>query len=105
MIRHPHCLSTANPKSAELEKLQKELQTESAQAERRLAEKQAELMTPITEKLEKAVKDVSEGAGYNVVLNRTDGSGVSIVLYGPPERNLTKQIMQKLGIKLPEGGR
>lgn len=98
----------ANPKLQELQKLQQELQKESAEAEQKLAKKQAELMTPITTKLEKAVKDVSTAAGYSVVLNKTDGSGVSIVLYGPDDRNLTKGIMTKLGIKIPEsstGGR
>ena len=92
----------------ELLKLEKELRDESLKAEQQLAKKQLELMDPITQKLEKAVKDVAEAKGYSVVLNKTDGSGVSIVLFGPPERNLTKDIMQKLGIKLPEaskGGR
>ncbi|MEZ4685694.1 MAG: OmpH family outer membrane protein [Bacteroidia bacterium] len=85
-----------------LEKLQKEIQQASADAEQKLAKKQADLMEPITEKLQTAVKDVAAAKGYTVVINKTDGAGVSIVLHGPEERDLTKEIMIKLGIKIPE---
>lgn len=92
----------AKIKELNLENLQKEVQQASADAEQKLAKKQADLMEPITGKLQGAVKDVAAAGGYTVVINKTDGSGVSIVLHGPEDRDLTKQIMQKLGIKVPE---
>lgn len=91
----------AKIKELNLESLQKEVQQASADAEQKLAKKQADLMGPITEKLQTAVKDVAAAGGYTVVINKTDGSGVSIVLHGPEDRDLTKQIMEKLGVKLP----
>jgi outer membrane protein len=89
-------------KELNLENLQKEVQTASADAEQKLAKKQADLMGPITDKLQAAVKDVAAAGSYTVVINKTDGSGVSIVLHGPEERDITKQVMQKLGIQLPD---
>ncbi|MFK7971357.1 MAG: OmpH family outer membrane protein [Bacteroidia bacterium] len=93
----------AQPKIDELQRLEKEIQQESAKAEQALAKKQQDLMEPITEKLQNAVKAIANEEGYTVVLNTQDGSGVSIVLYGPEDRDLTIKIMKKLGIKVPEG--
>ncbi len=86
----------------ELRKLDEEIKQETAKAEQKLAKKQADLMAPITEKLEAKIKEVATEKGYDYILNMVDGAGVSIVLYGPDERNVTKEIMVKLGIKVPE---
>ena len=85
-----------------LEGLQKELQEKGAAAEQMLARKRAQLMAPITTKLQTAMEDVAKADGYSFILNSVDGTGFSIVLYGPDDRNLTKKIMQKLGIEIPE---
>lgn len=92
------------PKAEELQKLQEELQKAGMAAEERLAKRQSELMLPITEKLEAAVKTVANANGFDIVLNTTDGSGVSIVLYGPEDRDLTEKIMKQLGISIPSAG-
>lgn len=91
------------PKAEEmqLQKLGEELQKEGKAAEESMAKKQLELMTPITEKLEAKIKEVAESKGYDFILNQTDSGGVSIVLYGPEDRNLTKAIMTALNIPIP----
>ena len=86
----------------ELQKKAEELQKAAAEAEEKLAKKQIELMTPITEKLEAKIKEVATAEGYDFILNQTDSGGVSIVLYGPEDRNLTKAIMTALNIPIPE---
>ncbi len=84
-----------------LKKLAEELQKEAAAAEDKLAKRQVDLMTPITEKLEAKIKEVAKAQGYDYILNQTDSGGVSIVLYGPEDRNLTKAIMTALNIPIP----
>lgn len=85
----------------QLQKLSEDLQKEGKAAEEQLAKKQLELMTPITEKLEAKIKEVAVSKGYDFILNQTDSGGVSIVLYGPEDRNLTKDIMVALNIPIP----
>lgn len=85
----------------QLQKLGEELQKEGQAAEEQMAKKQIELMTPITEKLEAKIKEVAKAQGYDFILNQTDSGGVSIVLYGPEDRNLTKAIMTALSIPIP----
>ena len=89
----------------ELTALQKEIQDEAAAADEKLAKKQADLMAPITEKLDNTLKEVAATEGYDYVLNTIDGSGVSIVLFGPEERDLTKKLMTKLNIPIQEEGK
>jgi outer membrane protein len=84
-----------------LRKLGEDLQKAAAEAEEKLAKRQIELMTPITEKLEAKIKEVADASGYDFILNQTDSGGVSIVLYGPEDRNLTKAIMEALKIPIP----
>jgi outer membrane protein len=86
-----------------LQKLQQELQKEAAEADQKLAKRRADLMLPITEKLESTIKEVAETEGYDYIFNSVDSGGVSIVLHGPEDRDLTKVILGKLGIKLPSG--
>lgn len=92
------------PLSDELQKLQQEIQEEAAKADQELLGKRQELLAPITEKLGNAIKDIANSEGYDYVLNTVDGSGVSLVLHGPEGNDLTRTIMKKLGIQIPEAG-
>lgn len=60
-------------------------------------------MEPITNKLDKALKALASEEGYDLILNSVDAGGVSIVLYGPPEHDLTKKMFARLGIPYPSG--
>lgn len=87
----------------ELKKLDEELQKESNDAQQKLLQKRQDLMSPIIEKLQKNLKELADAEGYDYILNTVDGNGVSIVLHGPEEHDLTKKLMTKMGIKIPEG--
>lgn len=88
---------------SELTKLQSELQTSTSKAQEDLANKRQELLQPIINKVDNALSAIQKEQGYDYILNTVDGNGVSIVLKGPDEHDLTKALMTKLGIQLPSG--
>lgn len=88
-------------KEQELLKLDEELKKEAGEADQKLMEKRQELMKPILEKLDASIKTLAASEGYDLILNSVDGNGVSIVLYGPEEHDLTKKLMTSLGIEIP----
>lgn len=90
------------PRENELVKLEQEIRKEANEADIKLSAKRVELMNPITEKLKKAIVAVSDAEGYEYVLNSVDGSGMSIVVHGPEEHDITEKIMTRLGIQIPD---
>jgi outer membrane protein len=87
----------------ELVRLDGEIRKEAGEADQKLANKRMEMMDPVTKKLEAALKEVAADGGYDYVFNSVDGSGVSIVLHGPEDRDLTKILLTKLGVAIPAG--
>ena len=85
----------------ELVKLDEELKKEAGDADQKLMEKRQELMEPILKKLETSIKALAAADGYDLILNSVDGNGISIVLHGPEEHDLTKKLMESLGIEVP----
>lgn len=75
-------------------------QKANQQAEAKLAEKRADLMKPVVQRVEKAIEKIAKEGGYTYVLNSIDGSGTSNILYGPPTDNITMKVVKELGIKL-----
>ena len=94
--------ASLQPLEQELTKLQQEIQQERATASQQAMGKRQELMAPITNKVGAAIKKIASDNGFTYILNTTDGSGMSIVLHGPDENDMTKAIMEELGIKIPE---
>lgn len=92
----------AKKREEDIMKLQKELKDDAARYERDLGEKQEKMLSPIIEKLKKAIDEIADADGYTYVLNSMDASGTSIVLKGPKENDLTEKVVTKLGIKLQE---
>ena len=90
------------PLEDELMKLEREIQEFVKESEYKVLTKRQELLEPILEKLQNAIDTIAEEGGYTYVLNQTTSGGVSTILYGPEEDNLTEKLMSKLGIKLPE---
>lgn len=88
----------------DLQKLQSEIQNDTRASEQRLLVKRQELMDPIIEKLQGEVDKMAQEEGYDLIINAMDGSGVSIVLFAPDDRNLTKPLLDRMGIQLPEEG-
>jgi Skp family chaperone for outer membrane proteins len=62
-----------------------------------------ELLEPVLEKLQKAIKKVAEEKGYTFILNTVDSQALSIVLHGPEDDDITLAVMTALGIEIPEG--
>lgn len=91
-------------KAVELQKqgleLDKEVQTAGTQAERQLQQKRNELMLPVLERIRNAMEAVATKKGFDYVMNSVDGSGTSIVLWGPEGADITRAVVDELGIKL-----
>ena len=91
-------------KAVEIQKqgieLDKKLQQANAQAEQQLAQKRSELLQPVLDKIRASMEKVATSKGYEYVLNSVDGSGTSIVLWGPEGTDITRAVVDDLGIKL-----
>lgn len=86
----------------ELRGLEREIQTSAAEAEQKIVSRRAELMSPVSDKLQTTIRSVAETDGYTYILNSVDGSGTSIVLYGQEEKDLTRRILKELGVEPPK---
>jgi len=90
------------PLQDELVKLDEEMRAKGQESEQKLLEKRNELLQPITDKIDKTIKQYADDNGYDYILNTVDGSGVSIILNAPEENNITRPIMELLGIQIEE---
>ena len=86
----------------ELLRLDEEVQKMAAQAEYDLMAKRQELLEPVLKKMQDAIDAVAAEGGYTYILNQTTSAGVSTILYGPDEADVTKPLFAKLGLKYPE---
>ncbi|MGB0917940.1 MAG: OmpH family outer membrane protein [Flavobacteriales bacterium] len=84
-------------KGLEADKL---LQQTSQASEQQLAQKRNELLQPVLTKMRGAMETVAKKKGFDYILNSVDGSGTSIVLWGPEGHDVTRAIVDELGIKL-----
>jgi Skp family chaperone for outer membrane proteins len=84
----------------ELKALQAEYEASKANAEQELMTKRSDLMRPIALQLQTAMKEVAAKEGYTHVFNSADGTGNSIVVVAPESDDLTKRVMQHVGIKV-----
>ncbi|MEL6254605.1 MAG: OmpH family outer membrane protein [Bacteroidota bacterium] len=89
------------PKADKITQMQQELQAAQAKSQQDFQAKQAEMMGPILGKLETAMKEYAEANGYTYILN-TSSNGTSIILHGTESDNITKAVLTKLGVKIPE---
>lgn len=91
-------------KMNELQKLDSEIMEFAKDAEEKLLMKREELLVPILEELQEAIDDVAQASGYTYILNQTTSAGVSTILFGPEENDITEAVMKKLGIPIKSGG-
>src|SRR5690606_29366722 len=80
--------------------LDKQLQQGTAAAEQQLAQKRGELLQPVLQRIRTAMEAVAKKKGFQYVMNSVDGSGTSIVLWGPEGHDITREVVTELGIKL-----
>ncbi len=93
--------SEEEAREKELIELDKEIQKESQDAEYDLLAKREELLAPILEKVQNAINKVAKEKGFTYILNQTTSSGVSTILFGPDENDITEALMKELGISIP----
>ncbi|NPA67488.1 MAG: OmpH family outer membrane protein [Chlorobi bacterium] len=62
---------TMQDKQQELMSLQQRMQSYEQSAQKAISDKQVELLTPITEKVQKAIKDVAEEGGFTFIFDET----------------------------------
>jgi outer membrane protein len=80
-------------KEKEIRDLQNRLQESQQSAEEKMSKKRGELMKPILEKAQNAIKAVGAEGGYDYIF---DGSQL---LYAKESENIMPQVKAKLGIK------
>jgi outer membrane protein len=96
--------SPAEQEAAEKEllRLDEEVQKLAQDADYDIMAKRQALLEPLLGKLQKAIDEVALAGGYTYILNQTTSAGVSTILYGPDEADITKALFVKLGLKYPE---
>ncbi|MBZ0269704.1 OmpH family outer membrane protein [bacterium] len=88
----------------ELSRLEGEIRQQAADSDRKMASKRDALMAPIINRLGDVLQEIAELQSYDFILNGVDGSGTSIVLFGREDRDVTKLVLEKMGIAVPKGG-
>ncbi|GAB4249250.1 MAG: OmpH family outer membrane protein [Saprospiraceae bacterium] len=86
----------AQTKQAELEKRHQGILAYEQQVQNLVAMKREELLTPILEKLQKAIDEVGKEGGYYMIF---DTSVVNTILYAQESDDLAPLVKKKLGIE------
>jgi outer membrane protein len=82
----------------EITELEKGLQTSQDNGNKLIQLKRNELMRPLYKKLRGVIAEVSKAGGYTQILTTTGNE----FAYIDEQYDITKQVMDKLGIKIPE---
>ncbi len=90
-------------KEEELMKLDGELQKFAEDAEMEIIKQREKLLGPILDRLQETIDQVAEENAYTYILNQTTSGGVSTILFGPEQNDVTEMVMKKLGIEIPTG--
>lgn len=99
-IRETEAQTVLAPMEAELQKLDQEIQQASADAEQKLMTRRQDLLEPIINKLQDNIDAIASEEGYSFIISKVDGTGSSMILYGPPENDVTLKLMEKMGISV-----
>ena len=94
--------STLEAFRQELARMENDIRTQAADADRQMAAKRDELMSPVIDRLGGVFRDLAMAESYDFILNGVDGSGTSIVLFGPDDRDVTRRVLERLGIEVPK---
>jgi len=86
----------------ELSRLENEIRAQAEDSDAKMDQRRSELMEPVIKKLSGVFRDVALEQKYDFILNAVDGSGTSIVLFGREDRDVTKVVLDRLGIQLPK---
>ena len=82
----------------QLLEIQSELETMESEFQGNLDVKRNTLMEPILEKAQAAIEKVAKKNKLTYVLNQTNSSGVSTIVYGPDNADITVTLYEELGV-------
>lgn len=83
-----------NQKEAELQRKQADLQKAQQAAQLAIAKKQEELLQPIIDRVDKAIKEVGEEKGYDYIFNTNAGH----IIHAKDADDVTALVKKKLGM-------
>jgi Skp family chaperone for outer membrane proteins len=66
-----------------------------------MIEKRTQLIAPISDKIQLEIKAMAAEGGFDLILNSVDGTGNSIVLFGPENNDLTEALLKRMGVTIP----
>jgi outer membrane protein len=93
--------ATRQQKEEELKQLQMSLQQMELDIHESLNNKHMELLKPIYEKVQRAVKSVAQENGYTHIFN-SELSGLAILLYTDEKYDISELVLKKLGVSIPK---
>lgn len=89
-------------KEKELQNMQAQIEEFQKNAETSIQKKQAALLEPVLDKVQKAINAIAEENGFTYIFNSDAGYGTTpILLYGPEKDNVSDIVLKKLGITPP----
>ena len=95
----------AEKRQQELYKLNEDIQRLRMEAAQKIQARGEELFQPIQDKLRKAIDDLAQKEGYDYIFNNSNATGEAFLLHASKEHDVTKRLLQQLGIpvdSLPE---
>lgn len=90
-----------NDKQKKLESDQASINEFQQNIQAQLQKKQQTLISPVIEKIQKAIDAVAKENGYTWVFNVDAGNGVVAILTAPKEDDLSPLVFKKLGVAVP----
>jgi outer membrane protein len=81
----------------ELRQMQENLEKLQQDAQTTIQTKQNQLMSPVYDKMGKAIQDVAKENGFTLILSSQIG-GLDVVLYGDEKSDVSELVLKKLGI-------
>jgi len=97
--------TTRAEREAELAQVQQDLQEKAMAMEQNLAETEAELLSPLFERVDAAIKKIAAEKGLDLVLRIQAGPTQPIILYANEDRilDITLDVAIEIGIDVGEG--
>jgi outer membrane protein len=89
-------------KEKSLQNKQNEIQEFQQNSETALQAKYQQLLSPVMDKIQKAIDEVAKANGYTYVFNSDAGAGTTpIVLVAPEQDNITNLVLKQMGVEVP----
>lgn len=88
----------------ELMEMEQEIQQQAQQRQEDLAEREAEMLSPLLERVDQAIQDVAQENSLDLVLRNQVGPMQPVILYVNPERisDITLEVARNLGLDVTE---